>query len=162
MIKNTGDAANPKMSVNTKGAGKNQWVQLFLPFTYDASKTCEIDLEMLTTGTYCVDKLQIFKAEDATGIVLDETSVELEQKETVKLTAGLNPGSATTKVTYSWASDNESVAVVDQNGEVTAVGEGTATITATARVYEYDFANRKWNATNTYWTAEATVTVPGA
>lgn len=32
----------------------------------------------------------------------------------------------------SWASDNESVAVVDANGVVTAVGEGTANITMTA------------------------------
>ena len=32
----------------------------------------------------------------------------------------------------TWTSDNEEVATVDENGLVTAVGEGTATITATA------------------------------
>lgn len=34
-------------------------------------------------------------------------------------------------ITYTWASDNEEVAMVDSFGAVTALGEGTATITAT-------------------------------
>lgn len=52
---------------------------------------------------------------------------------TVQLKVGIVPQSiylADTKITFS--SDNESVATVDENGKVTAIGEGTAVITAAA------------------------------
>lgn len=69
----------------------------------------------------------------ATGISLDRTSVALYSNttpNTVTLTATVEPSSTTDTVV--WSSDNESVATVDGNGVVTAVSNGTATITATA------------------------------
>ena len=49
---------------------------------------------------------------------------------TAKLNATVKPDDATTK-TVTWKSDNEGVAIVDNNGNVTAKAAGTATITAT-------------------------------
>ena len=72
---------------------------------------------------------------DVTGVTLDKTSATLyingeSGTNTVTLTATVTPDNATDK-TVTWASNKESVATVE-NGVVTAVGEGTATITASA------------------------------
>lgn len=65
-----------------------------------------------------------------TGVTLDKTTAELTVGETATLTATVVPEDATNqKVT--WSSDNTAVATVDETGTVTAVGEGTATITVT-------------------------------
>ena len=66
-----------------------------------------------------------------TSIVLNITSKTLKENETVKLTATVKPTDATDP-SVSWASDKPNVATVDNNGNVTAVSEGVATITATA------------------------------
>lgn len=50
--------------------------------------------------------------------------------ETLQLTATIYPDSATNK-TVTWKSSDKTVATVDESGEVTAVGNGTANITAT-------------------------------
>ena len=65
-----------------------------------------------------------------TSVVLDKTEVELEPGETVTLTASVKPDEATGK-TVTWTSSDASIATVE-NGTLTAVAEGTATITAKA------------------------------
>ena len=55
----------------------------------------------------------------------------LAPDETSQLTATVLPEDATDKE-IAWSSSNDAVATVDRNGLVTAVSEGTATITATA------------------------------
>ena len=66
-----------------------------------------------------------------TEVKLDKDSLSLEVGGTATLTATIMPDNATDQ-NVTWSSDNQNVATVDQNGKVTAVGEGTATITATA------------------------------
>ena len=66
-----------------------------------------------------------------TSIELNETEIEVTEGETVQLTATVLPEDATDK-TVTWASSDESVASVDENGLVTAVAPGAATITAMA------------------------------
>ncbi len=56
-------------------------------------------------------------------------SLTLEEGGTATLTATITPSNATDQ-NVTWSSDNESVATVDQNGRVTAVAQGGATITA--------------------------------
>ncbi|MDR1094635.1 MAG: Ig-like domain-containing protein [Clostridiales bacterium] len=63
------------------------------------------------------------------GITLEPTEVSLRINEKQQLTADVSPGNATDKGVI-WASDDEGVARVSETGEVTAVGPGTATITA--------------------------------
>ena len=65
-----------------------------------------------------------------TSVTLDKTDLTLDVNDTEKLTATVNPNDATNK-TVTWKSDNEGVAIVDNNGNVTAKAAGTATITAT-------------------------------
>ena len=66
---------------------------------------------------------------NVTGIELDETSLALMVSERAILTATVLPDNATMK-SVKWTSSDEEVATVS-GGEVVAVGEGTATITAT-------------------------------
>ena len=63
-----------------------------------------------------------------TGITLDKTSVYIKPGSTTQLTATISPDNAYDK-SVTWSSSNSAVATVDNNGKVTAVKEGTATIT---------------------------------
>ncbi len=66
-----------------------------------------------------------------TSIKLNKSKKSLNIGDTFTLTATVKPNNATDK-SVTWSSSNTSVATVDENGVVTAVAEGTATITATA------------------------------
>ena len=72
------------------------------------------------------------KAVPATGIRLTKTSAELDEGETLELFYKLEPSDATTRG-VEWASDNTDVATVDEDGLVTAVKAGTATITVSVK-----------------------------
>ena len=64
-------------------------------------------------------------------ISLDYTEVTLDKQTTLQLVATVLPEFCRNN-TLTWTSDNEKVATVDENGLITTVDEGTATITATA------------------------------
>ena len=67
-----------------------------------------------------------------TGIKVSPDTLTLTKKdETAQLTAKVTPSYADNK-RVTWQSSDEKVATVDENGKVTAVGNGTATITATS------------------------------
>lgn len=66
-----------------------------------------------------------------TSISLDKDAEEMASGEKLTLTATVGPENATDK-TVVWSSSDEEVATVSENGEVTAVGAGTAIITAKA------------------------------
>lgn len=65
------------------------------------------------------------------SIVLNKTSVQIETAKTVQLTVTVLPENAANQQ-IGWSSSDETIAKVDENGLVTAVAEGSATITATA------------------------------
>ena len=77
-----------------------------------------------------------------TGVTLNKTATTIEVGKDETLTATVSPDDATDK-TVTWSSDNEEVATVDENGKVTAVKAGTATITATATNGTDDTADDK-------------------
>ncbi len=67
-----------------------------------------------------------------TSIKVSPDTLTLTKKgETAQLTAEVTPSYADNK-RVTWQSSDEKVATVDENGKVTAVGNGTATITATS------------------------------
>jgi len=74
-------------------------------------------------------KLQGSTTVPATGITLNPTTLNLTTGDVSNLIAAVLPGNATYK-TVLWTSDNSNIANVDINGKVTAVRQGTATITA--------------------------------
>ena len=64
-----------------------------------------------------------------TGISLNKTSATLNRGESLKLSYSVTPTGATLQEQVSWVSTNTSVASVDNQGNVSAVGAGTADIT---------------------------------
>ena len=65
-----------------------------------------------------------------TGVKLNKETLELFTDGSETLTATVEPGNATNK-NVTWSSSDETIATVDNNGTVTAVGAGEATITVT-------------------------------
>ncbi len=69
---------------------------------------------------------------DVEDIVVDKRTIELEPGKTDKITVTVTPDNATEKgVTYE--SSDKKVVTVDEEGNITAVGEGEATITVTSK-----------------------------
>ncbi len=79
-------------------------------------------------GGTALTKTIKFTVVDGCELVLSNSAVNLLKGDTKTLQASVTSGTLGT-VTYT--SDNTAVATVDQNGKITAVGEGLATITAT-------------------------------
>lgn len=71
------------------------------------------------------------KAVPVTKVTLNSSELTMKVGKTATLTASVQPSNATAKV-LTWKSSNTSVATVNDNGVVTGVKKGTATITATA------------------------------
>ena len=67
-----------------------------------------------------------------TSISLSASSLSLDAGDTKTLTVSIYPTNAVNKE-IAWSSSDEKVAVVDQNGKVTAVGKGSAVISAATK-----------------------------
>ena len=65
-----------------------------------------------------------------TGITLDKSSLELLKGGSAALSATVLPEDTTEEKTVYFSSNNTNIATVDQNGNVTAVGAGSCTVTA--------------------------------
>ena len=103
-----------KITVTAKGEDEYYRTQIF------GENTQVIDVEVIPAKV------------DVKGIKLSETTLDKKVGDAaVTLTVTFDPAEPTDK-TVTWESSNTSVATVDENGKVTFVGGGTATITATA------------------------------
>ena len=69
-----------------------------------------------------------------TGVTLDKTELSLEKDKTEQLAATVTP--AEIECELVWSSSDETVVKVDENGKVTALKAGTATITVKATAGE--------------------------
>lgn len=65
-----------------------------------------------------------------TGVTLDQASVQIEVDQQVQLSASVTPANATNKQ-VNWTVSNAGIASVNQQGKVTGLAPGTATVTAT-------------------------------
>ncbi|MDO4193738.1 MAG: leucine-rich repeat protein, partial [Erysipelotrichaceae bacterium] len=77
------------------------------------------------------DTVEIIVAVEVTGITLNKTEGTLAKGGEDQLTATVKPDNATIK-DVKWSSSDQMVVKVDANGHVTAVGGGTAVVTAEA------------------------------
>ena len=75
---------------------------------------------------------KIFASPTITEISLSKASLNLNFGDSVTIDYTIDPENAS-DVKLVWSSSDESVATVDEEGKVTAVGGGTCTITATAQ-----------------------------
>ena len=87
--------------------------------------------EQYNSATTTIEVIVIRKEIPITSIVLNKTKMELEEGTSEKLSVSYTPSDTTDEKKVTWKSDNEGVAKVASDGTVTAVKEGTATITAT-------------------------------
>ncbi len=71
--------------------------------------------------------------DEVSGLTLSTTELNLLKGGKATLSANVTPWTATDR-TVSWTSDNEDVVTIDENGNVQALAEGTATITATSNL----------------------------
>ena len=89
--------------------------------TADGNKTAE-----------CKVTVNAPQTKPVTGVTLNKSAITLEVNGSEKLTATVEPSDATNQ-NVTWESNATNVATVGQDGTVTAVSAGTATITATAQ-----------------------------
>ena len=84
----------------------------------------------MTTESGLSDSIEVTVVRPASSVTLNKEGFELAVGNSEVLTATLNPTNSTDII--KWSSDNTDVAVVDETGKITAVGKGTANITAIA------------------------------
>lgn len=82
------------------------------------------------SGVKATSTIRVVRA--ATSITLNRTSVNTVVGRSFTLKATVRPTNATFKTVY-WTSSDKSVAIVDSNGRVTALKDGTVTIKASAK-----------------------------
>ena len=75
--------------------------------------------------------ITLFKIVPVASVTLSETSLNIDQGEQKQLAVTVLPDNAYNRK-VKWASSEPTIASVDQNGNVTGMGEGKATITATS------------------------------
>lgn len=94
---------------------------------------CDIATTLTQEGKKVVEKKTHIKAfYEVEGITLDKTEGILTAGNTVTLNATVLPEEIADETIVTWTSSDEKVATVDENGKVTAIAAGEATITATA------------------------------
>ena len=94
---------------------------------------CDIVTTLTQEGKKVVEKKTHIKAfYEVEGITLDKTEGILTAGNTVTLNATVLPEEIADETTVTWTSSDEKVATVDENGKVTAIAAGEATITANA------------------------------
>lgn len=94
---------------------------------------CDIATPLTQEGKKVVEKKTHIKAfYEVEGITLDKTEGILTAGNTVTLNATVLPEEIADETIVTWTSSDEKVATVDENGKVTAIAAGEATITANA------------------------------
>ncbi len=109
----------------------------------DHTRQYEGTLLPTATGTACAyGSSFVF----VTSVSVSPTSASMYQNDTYQLSYEYSPSNASNPE-VEWSSSDTSIATVDENGLVTAVGQGTCTITVTSSYYVHS--------------ASATITVEG-
>ena len=94
---------------------------------------CDIVTTLTQEGKKVVEKKTHIKAfYEVESITLDKAEGILTVGNTVTLNAAVLPEEVADETTVTWTSSDEKIATVDENGKVTAIAAGEATITAAA------------------------------
>lgn len=94
---------------------------------------CDITTTLMQDGEKVTEKTTHVKAfYEVESITLDSNEGKLTVGNSHTIKATVTPEEVAAETTIEWSSSNEKVATVDENGKVTAIAAGEATITATA------------------------------
>ena len=94
---------------------------------------CDIVTTLMQDGEKVTEKTTHVKAfYEVESITLDSNEGKLTVGNSHTIKATVAPEEIAAETTIEWSSSNEKVATVDENGKVTAIAAGEATITATA------------------------------
>ena len=94
---------------------------------------CDITTTLMQDGEKVTEKTTHVKAfYEVESITLDSNEGKLTVGNSHTIKATVAPEEVAAETTIEWSSSNEKVATVDENGKVTAIAAGEATITATA------------------------------
>ena len=93
---------------------------------------CDITTTLMQNGEKVTEKTTHVKAfYEVESITLDSNEGKLTVGNSHTIKATVAPEEVAAETTIEWSSSNEKVATVDENGKVTAIAAGEATITAT-------------------------------
>lgn len=112
------DGRTPKFSSSDR---KIATVDIYGKITAKKPGKCTITVKAFTTEVYC--RLEVLK----TQITLDKKSISIENNETVQLSTKISDSSIPT-----FKSNKKSVAIVDDDGNITGCKPGSAVITVKA------------------------------
>lgn len=129
----SGTTFAPKVIPTVSDTGKANAIvtpTLNLPGSTEVLVTAE---DGITTKTYIINFTVDNNDKNIESIRLNKTTDNLKVGESDTLIATVNP-SSTTSAAVIWESDDTSIVSVDENGVITGVSVGTATITATSVV----------------------------
>ncbi len=125
----TGDGSYLK-STNASDNPKNNDIYL-------TTRTSNNSVDFFTVGSSSNYKLsRLIEPESikepvaVTGITVNPTEIEIEAGKTISITATVTPANADDP-TFTWRSNDESIATVDASGRVKGISVGSTTITAT-------------------------------
>ncbi len=119
-----GSTLSVRAANSTFNTDKDMTIILKAGLVFYKGKYLENDIKVVYTAA---DQKTVYTI-DTQSVAISADKTTLEIGETAQLTAVITPADATGEITYE--SSNTAVATVDENGLVTAVAAGTATITA--------------------------------
>ena len=126
-------------SVRGIATNNNKYTLRFPIYSADVKKDSTATIEVKSqdgkvTKTYSITfSRRIYVA----NVTLDKTNADIHEGDKLVLTASVNPSNATNP-NVEFSSSNKKVLTVDAEGNVTAVGSGTATITASSEDGPFD------------------------
>ena len=95
----------------------------------ESAEPAEITVTLKYLGKEFTDTCLVYIINETDGVEISEAKLELKKGDTAALTAEVKPEKATIK-DIIWLSSDETVAAVDENGNVTALSAGEALITS--------------------------------
>lgn len=100
-----------------------------------ANKSNETDFTKVTKSQYQFlnPTLEDVQIPQATGIILDKTTAEVEQGKTLQLTVSSEPAGAALPGTVSWTVEGNNKVTVDQTGLVSVAADASTSETATVK-----------------------------
>lgn len=129
------NASNTNINITPTGGTCTNLAQNGNVWTFNfkvtqSSGTANVSVKTIDGNYTDSCSISIVNVIPVTGISLNKSDLSLSNGSTYQLQATVSPSNATNK-TVNWSSDNPSVATVNSSGLITAVGNGSAKITAT-------------------------------